>query len=102
MKMFFLIISVFVVFVSVNYVREVNRLERLVFLLYRSGFEKYLKVNENFEIEYDKEKIKDDFKEEGYCLQFKEGVLNFEISFKKFFSFNKEYIFYLEENYEFK
>lgn len=102
MKIFLILILSCISFMNISYVKEVANLENTIFELYENGFEEYLVVDEFFEIGFDKVKLKKDLENKGYYVEFYDGCLDFEISFKKYFVFKKRYSFYLEKSYAFQ
>jgi len=102
MRILMVIFTLLSTSISIPYILEIKQVEMLVYNMYTEHFREYVLINENGEILFDKEMIKKDVEKQGYTISFKEEFLSFIISFKKIFSFEKEYIFYLEKNNEIK
>lgn len=100
MKIFILIMSIVISFITVKYVKKIEEMECLVFELYVNDFEEYMLFNEEFLIEYDMVNLKKYFENKGYNFKINEGKINFKLSFFWCFYYEKEYRFYLEMNNE--
>ena len=66
MKIFILIMSIVISFITVKYVKKIEEMECLVFELYVNDFEEYMLFNEEFLIEYDMVNLNKYFENKGY------------------------------------
>lgn len=99
------IIFVFTIAVSafgLKVIEKKRAMELMVFELYSNNFKEYLLIDEKKEFYFDEELLKICFEEKGYNIKFKEGELEFVVSFKLIIKYEQEYSFYLEKNNEFK
>ena len=99
---YFLLFFAFVLFsFFIKFEYKVMDMEFVVFEMYRYGFEEYLSVDEHLNLCLKKDEITEYLEEKGYKVSFYDDF-EFEISFKYFINFSKDFSFYLEGNHESK
>lgn len=102
MKFLNILFMSFIILVTNDYTSSIRKIDNIVYSLYEQNFEEFVVINNNLEIEYDKNKIKEKFSKDGYKVKFFSGILSFEVSHKGIFNYKKKYSFSLGENNEIK
>ena len=100
MKVLLSLVMIFISYMTIDYIQEIRKLEDLIFDLYKGGFEEYILINNNLEIDYNREKLQKHIENLGYFVEWKEGVLSFTIGFRKIYCFEKFFEFNLVKNNE--
>ena len=102
MKFIIFVFTISVGVFGIKVIEKKRNMELVVFDMYLNNFEEYLLFDEKNELDFDKELMKNYFKEKGYHIKFKEGKLEFIVSFKMIINCEQKYSFYLEKSDEFE